>query len=506
MYPFYNSTKPFLFIFTMLLSASTGLSQSCTPQGDQTTYGANNIWTAYLYQGQNFNTYKGYVNKGAAASPAFDESFGGNQVNYTTNGCTVYTEEFSVRFKLTKTFNNANYRFTVGGDDGYRLSLDGGATWVINRWNDQSYGTTDYTVHLNGAYNMVIEFYERYGNNRISFSVVELCTGNGNPAAYGANKTWSGYLYQGNNFDYYQGHITRGNGSSLNFDENFGTSNGAFATSNCSINTEYFSARFRSRTTLTGSYTFTVGGDDGYRLSLDGGATWIINRWQAQSYVTTTQTVSNLNGTYDMVLEFYENSGDNRLSFSATQLLLLPVTILDWSAKVINNKDVLLSWKTADAVNFDHFTVQKSTDAQQFRNMVQIAAKTGGATQSYTWTEQQVNAGKAWYRLAMTDKDGSVRYSSIVAVSLQQADAVRIYPTIVENKQVYIESNRKLNRVLVELVDMNGRVLQSEQRALPAGRQALPLTTFRAGSVTGAYIVRITGEEGLLAKQSVIIR
>ncbi|AXY72800.1 T9SS C-terminal target domain-containing protein [Paraflavitalea soli] len=506
MYPFYKLIKPVLFALTILLSTANMFAQSCTPQGDEHTSGTNNVWIGYVYQGKNFNNYKGYVNYGTITNPSIDEGFGGNQATYITNGCSIYTDTFSVRFKLTKTFADSNYSFTVGADDGFRLSLDGGATWLINRWNDQGYTTEQRSVALTaGTYNLVLEFYENFGANRVTFDVVGICTGSGNTATYGASNNWIGYLYQGNNFEQYRGFINKGNGANMNFDENFGTTNGAFATSNCSITTENFSARFRSRTTLTGSYQFTVGGDDGYRLSLDGGATWIINEWQAQSYKVTSRTISNLNGTYDMVLEYYENGGDNRLSFAATQLTLLPVTITDWSARVINTNQVALNWKTADAVNFDHFVVQKSTDAQNFRDIAQVTAKTGNQVQSYTYTDQNVQGGKTWYRLAMVDKDGSKRYSTIVVVSIQQADAIRIYPTIVESKQVFIESNKRMGRVMIELVDMNGRIAQSEQRTLSAGRQTLGLNA-AAAQKAGAYMIRMTGDDGVVTKQSIIIR
>jgi hypothetical protein len=33
---------------------------------------------------------------------------------------------FSVRFRLRKTFSAGYYTFLVGGDDGFRLSIDGG--------------------------------------------------------------------------------------------------------------------------------------------------------------------------------------------------------------------------------------------------------------------------------------------------------------------------------------------------------------------------------------------
>jgi len=74
-------------LFTLALTGSTLFAtekiaaQACTPQGDQTTYGTNNVWIGYAYQGQSFNTYKGYVTEGIAASPNFDESFGGKNRN-----------------------------------------------------------------------------------------------------------------------------------------------------------------------------------------------------------------------------------------------------------------------------------------------------------------------------------------------------------------------------------------------------------------------------------------
>jgi hypothetical protein len=143
----------------------------CVGAENQALYGNNNIWNGYIYYGTNFNTYKGLVHEGVAANPAFDESFGGINVSYSTSGCPVQTENFSARYRLQKTFTAGTYIFTVGGDDGYRFSLDGGATWVINHWSDQAYNLTNYSPYLSaGTYNLVVEYYENSGDNRITFS------------------------------------------------------------------------------------------------------------------------------------------------------------------------------------------------------------------------------------------------------------------------------------------------------------------------------------------------
>ena len=57
---------------------------------------------------------------------------------------------------------------------------------------------------------MVLEYYEAFGDNRVSFTSTVVCTPNGNPAVYGTNNTWIGYMYQGMNFDTYKGYINQG--------------------------------------------------------------------------------------------------------------------------------------------------------------------------------------------------------------------------------------------------------------------------------------------------------
>ncbi len=98
-------------ITTLLITCQFIKAQPCTPLGDQTTYGANNTWIGYVYDNMGFTSYMGYVNEGNAVSPNFDESFGGDNVNYATNGCSVNTETFSVRYKLTKSFAFGSYQY-----------------------------------------------------------------------------------------------------------------------------------------------------------------------------------------------------------------------------------------------------------------------------------------------------------------------------------------------------------------------------------------------------------
>lgn len=492
-------------LISLTLSTET-FAFDCPPQGDQVTYGTNNVWIGYVYEGTNFNTYKGYVQQGNSSSPHFDQGFGGDAVMYGTNGCDVYTQGFSVRYKLSKNFTNGYYDITVGGDDGYRLSVDGGATWIINRWNDQSYTTTTHTVHLSGTHDLVLEYYENGGQNRISFSTAPGCVPSGDPAVPGINNVWRGYLYQGNNFNTYRGFVTEGTLLNPNFDQSFGGSNTTYNTSSCGVQTENFSARYRLTMNLSSAtYVFTVGADDGYRLSVDGGNNWIINNWAPHSYTSSTLGV-HLSGTVNLVLEFFENGGDNRITFAMSSNSTLPVKLTSFTARTVAPDKVQLNWKVSEEVNFNHYIIERSTGTSAYTNVATVAGQNTDVhtLTAYTYTDQVTYNGLVHYRLKMVDKDGTAKYSSVVTVSLNIADAgVKIFPTIIENGSLYVETAGGWENGKVEVVDMNGRIMETQNLTI-GGRQQVLLG--KRHLAAGSYFVRVMDGNKLVSGKMVMVK
>ncbi|RYY59633.1 MAG: hypothetical protein EOO05_12640, partial [Chitinophagaceae bacterium] len=365
----------FLSVIAMVAFSTFSHSQSCTPQGDQTTYGTNDVWIGYVYSNIDFTGYVGYVNQGASGNPFFDQNFGGDDVMYPTNGCPVQTETFSVRYKLRRTVPNGTYRVTLAGDDGYRLSLDGGATWVIDQWaNSGVYTGTVVDLTLSGTVNAILEYRENTGANRVTFSFGAVCVPSENQATYGTSNIWRGYVYEGTAFNTYKGMVTQGTSTNPAFDQNFGGDNVTYTTSSCPITTENFSVRYRLAKTLpAGSYTFVVGADDGYRFSLDGGATWVINNWTAHSYTSTSYTVNLASGNYNFVLEYYEQNGVNRVTFNTIQNSVLPISLISFTGKQ-RMGGLQLEWRVSDESNPDYFEIEKSTEGATFRKITTVKA------------------------------------------------------------------------------------------------------------------------------------
>jgi hypothetical protein len=230
--------------------------------------------------------------------------------------------------------------------------------------------------------------------------------------------------------------------------------------------------------------------------------------WNDHSYNTTSYTAT-LSGSYNMVLEYYQNGGSDRVSFSMSSTLL-PVTLVSWSVSAQAADQAKLSWQTTDAVNFDHFIIQRSTDGSTFQDVhTTSAAGSGNTIQNYSYMDQYAHNGNVYYRLAMVDQDGATSYSTVISLSSQNAAAqnIRIYPTMIENNSLYVESAQSVSNVRLELFNMNGSKVSEKDWAVLDGRQQVSVNTGHAGSLpAGAYIARLSDGRSILAKQIVIVK
>jgi len=117
----------------------------------------------------------------------------------------------------------------------------------------------------------------------------------------------------------YIGYVTE---DTMSFDYNWGNNGnapGSFPDSNkvCGTYRDFFSVRMKRRVNFeAGYYIFGGGGDDGFRLSIDGGVTWLIEDWSDHAYRGSLTNggcgVLLTAGTRDVVVEFYENKTDAR--------------------------------------------------------------------------------------------------------------------------------------------------------------------------------------------------
>ncbi|MCL6460965.1 MAG: LamG domain-containing protein [Flavobacterium micromati] len=106
-----------------------------------------------------------------------------------------------------------------------------------------------------------------------------------------------------------------------NINENFGGDNVCFpvlsnGVNRTNINTQTFAVRYRMRSTKAGCFLMNVNGDDGVRVYIDG--VMVFNRWVEQSPTAYCNILVNLTAGSDIILDYYENGGQNIVGFTLT--------------------------------------------------------------------------------------------------------------------------------------------------------------------------------------------
>jgi hypothetical protein len=88
---------------------------------------------------------------------------------------------------------------------------------------------------------------------------------------------------------------------------------------------------------------------------------------------------------------------------------------------------------------------------------------------------------------------------------MQTSGAIRIYPTMVENGQLTVETPSEINQAKLELFDMTGRKLMVQNWSQLQGRQQVSIAA-NSRLAAGAYIVRLSDSQSILAKQIIIVK
>lgn len=100
-----------------------------------------------------------------------------------------------------------------------------------------------------------------------------------------------------------------------------------------------------------------------------------------------------------------------------TAITPLPITLTNFTGKHIGENRNQLAWTTSSESNNDYFTIEKSTDAQNWTHFEDFkGAGNSSATINYTAVDDRVSARVTYYRLSQTDFDGTRTIKKIIAV------------------------------------------------------------------------------------------
>lgn len=173
----------------------------------------------------------------------------------------------------------------------------------------------------------------------------------------------------------------------------------------------------------------------------------------------------------------------------------LPVTLLEFNGRLLNNRDAAINWKTTDEFNLHSFDLERSIDGRTYTPIANIYAVNQLGIHQYNYTDKNIvslGVPVIYYRLKQKDLDGKFSYSDIVALNIKNGLIVLLYPNPVSNDVNLSININKTEELQVRLIDNAGRVVKQQPWNLSAGNNSLTIDVKNLAN--GIYYLEMQSE------------
>jgi len=236
---------------------------------------------------------------------------------------------------------------------------------------------------------------------------------------------------------------------------------------------------------------------------VDGNDVWNIQAtgYKEYQYSENADTSGYIFGKYQDIryAEFQVTSFSTGTMAMTMDDAVLPLDLLSFTASAVEDK-THLQWHTVNEENVSHFGIERSSDARNWETISTVTAL-NGIEQHYDAWDGEPLSGINYYRLKMTDFDGTYKYSKIVEVSFGQESHTphyRIYPN--PNKGRFIISAVGIEGMnsQIQLHDGLGRLIFSDR--IQEGTNQINLRHL----VSGIYYLSIAYDKGKKIEKIII--
>lgn len=182
------------------------------------------------------------------------------------------------------------------------------------------------------------------------------------------------------------------------------------------------------------------------------------------------------------------------------QGIVLPLDLLAFSGRA-EAKHNVLDWTTADEEDFSHFEVERSSDGNSgWSDLGAVAGAMEGTEEqgAYTFTDEQP-LGQAYYRLKMTDLDGTFSYSELVYLEGADVQQLPVFPNPSTGR--FTVTLPGITEATITLLDVSGRRIWTRSSV-----DMSAATPFDITSTPGVYMLLVTDAGGEQWVERVVVR
>lgn len=202
------------------------------------------------------------------------------------------------------------------------------------------------------------------------------------------------------------------------------------------------------------------------------------------------------------VTQYINNSG-NPTNFTATfsvvasggSCTLLPIELSNFSGQCFENEKIV-SWSTASETNSSHFYLESSKDGFIWDTLQKIqAAGFSSKNRDYSFLDTSRSNSLNYYRLTELDFDGQRRFNQTIPLNCKNRDnAFYSFPNPSSGYfSVYFQDNTHSGEYLLEIMDLNSKILYTEKMSIEKGINLIPIELKLS---SGIYLIHFKDENG----------
>ena len=173
----------------------------------------------------------------------------------------------------------------------------------------------------------------------------------------------------------------------------------------------------------------------------------------------------------------------------------LPVSLTSFEG-FVEDKSVVLKWKTSTETDNDYFQVEASSDGSRFDEIAKLeGAGTVTTPTSYTYTDETPADGINYYRLKQVDIDGSFEYHPTITVQVDRgAQVFEVTPNPVRNvARIQLTPNLS-PEAHIELISVTGQKIKTVNVSSNNNAQEMMMEDVPAGVYYVRLVDRLSNE------------
>lgn len=195
-----------------------------------------------------------------------------------------------------------------------------------------------------------------------------------------------------------------------------------------------------------------------------------------------------------IILVNYMNNGTGSMNylcmdnFSLTNIL--PIELANFSGEG-SGEGVQLNWETGASLSGQSFELTWSDDPDPSQPFESIDAQEASAGQrDFGYLHRSASPGDNFYRLKMTDENGSVSFSEVLKVEFQSAHVTEVFPNPSNGRLQVTAHFYEAGTAQIEVLDLQGRRVFDMSDSRDKGMQRFELD-LNGHAAPGIYNLRI---------------